>query len=153
MTCFGAIRTLHYAKEKAMKVTVEAFVRVDLDKVWAAWNNPADIVQWNAADETWHTKARAVDFREGGTFRSRMEAKNGTSGFDFEGTDTRIVATKLIQYQMSDGREVQACFVARSGGFLVTETFDAETENPPELQRHGWQAFLNSFSRHVEAKS
>ena len=82
-----------------------------------------------------------------------MEAKDGSAGFDFEGTYTRIVPRKAIEYRMSDGREVTVEFVERAKGVLVKETFDAETENTPELQRTGWQAILENFRRHVEAKS
>ena len=83
---------------------------------------------------------------------SRMEAKDGSEGFDFEGTYTRVVPHKTIEYRMGDGREVEVEFVQRAGDVLVTETFDAETENPPELQRQGWQSILDNFGRHVEAK-
>jgi uncharacterized protein YndB with AHSA1/START domain len=81
-----------------------------------------------------------------------MEVKDGSQGFDLEGTYTRVVPQKTIEFRMSDGREVQVEFVERAGGVLVRETFDAETENPPELQRTGWQAILDNFRRHVEAK-
>lgn len=135
-----------------MKITVETVVNAKLDKVWNAWNNPADIKQWNTAQEDWHTTQSTVDLREGGKFSSRMEAKDGSMGFDFEGTYTRIVPHKLIEYRMSDGREVQVELVERADGVLVKETFDAETENPPELQRTGWQAILDNFGRYVEAK-
>lgn len=136
-----------------MKIKIEALVRAEPEQVWVAWNSPEDIMQWNAAHESWHTTASTVDLREGGTFRSRMEAKDGSAGFDFEGTYTRIVPRKLIEYEMSDGREVQVEFSARSNGVLVTETFDAETENAPDLQRQGWQAILDNFARHAETKS
>jgi uncharacterized protein YndB with AHSA1/START domain len=135
-----------------MKITVERTVKAKLDQVWNAWNNPADIKQWNSAQEDWHTTRSSVDLREGGKFASRMEAKDGNEGFDFEGTYTRIVPRKTIEYRMSDGREVEVEFVEREGGVLVKETFDGETENPPELQRQGWQAILDNFGRHVEAK-
>ena len=135
-----------------MKITVETVVNAPLKQVWDAWNNPADIKQWNAAQDDWHTTRSTVDLREGGKFLSRMEAKDGSVGFDFEGTYTRIVPHKTIEYQMSDGRQVTVEFVERDGGVLVTETFDAETENPPELQRTGWQAILDNFGRYVEAK-
>lgn len=135
-----------------MKITVERVVKAKPNQVWDAWNNPADIKQWNAAQDDWHTTRSAVDLREGGKFSSRMEAKDGSAGFDFEGTYTRIVPHKTIEYQMSDGREVKVEFVERAGGVLVKETFDAETENPPEVQRQGWQAILDNFGRHVEAK-
>jgi uncharacterized protein YndB with AHSA1/START domain len=135
-----------------VKITVETLVRADSGKVWAAWNTPADIMQWNAASDDWHTTASSVDLREGGTFRARMEAKDGSTGFDFEGTYTRVVPGKLVEYRMSDGREVRVEFADRPDGVLVTETFDAETESSAELQRQGWQAILDTFARHVETK-
>jgi len=135
-----------------MKITVEKVVNAKLNDVWNAWNNPADIKQWNSAQDDWHTTQSSVDLREGGTFRSRMESMDGSEGFDFEGTYTRIVPQKTIEYRMSDDREVKVEFVERADGVLVKETFDAESENPPELQRSGWQAILERFGRHVEAK-
>jgi len=135
-----------------MKITVETLVKAELNKVWDAWNDPADIRQWNTAQEDWHTTKSTVDLRDGGKFLSRMEAKDGSAGFDFEGTYTRIVPQSVIEYRMSDGREVKVEFVKRPGGVLVKETFDAETENTPELQRQGWQAILDNFGRHAEAK-
>lgn len=135
-----------------MKITIETVVRSELDKVWDAWNNPEDIKQWNSAQDDWHTTESMVDLREGGKFSSRMEAKDGSVGFDFEGTYTRIVPGEMIEYRMSDGREVTVEFIGRADGVAVKETFDAETENPPELQREGWQAILDNFGRHVEAK-
>ncbi len=135
-----------------MKITVETVVKAQPDEVWDAWNNPRDIEQWNTAQADWHTTRSAVDLREGGTFQARMEARDGTAGFDFEGTYTRVVPHKIIEYRMSDGRGVTVEFVERAGGVLVNVTFDAETENPPELQRTGWQAILDNFGRYVEAK-
>jgi uncharacterized protein YndB with AHSA1/START domain len=132
---------------------VETVVKSGLDDVWNAWNNPADIKEWNAAADDWHTTSSTVDLREGGQFTARMEAKDGSAGFDFEGTYTRIVPNRIIQYRMSDGREVEVEFTERAGGVHVRETFDAETENTPELQRQGWQAILDNFGRHVEARS
>jgi uncharacterized protein YndB with AHSA1/START domain len=134
-----------------MKVTVETVVKAELNKVWDVWNTPEDIKQWNTAQADWHTTKSTVDLREGGKFLSHMEAKDGSEGFDFEGTYTRIVPKKAIEYRMSDGREVKVEFVEDPGGVLVKETFDAETENTPELQRQGWQAILDNFGRHVEA--
>jgi uncharacterized protein YndB with AHSA1/START domain len=135
-----------------MKITVETTVKAKPAKVWDAWNTPADIQQWNTAQDDWHTTRSTVDLREGGRFLSRMEAKDGSVGFDFEGTYTRIVPRKTIEYRMDDGREVQVEFAERGGGVHVKTTFDAETENPPELQRAGWQAILDNFGRYVEAK-
>ncbi len=135
-----------------MKITVETLVKAPSSKVWDAWNTPADITRWNAAQDDWHTTRSTVDLRAGGRFTSRMEAKDGSVGFDFEGTYTRVVPQQTIEYRMSDGREVQVEFVERPGGVLVKETFDAETQNPPDLQRAGWQAILDNFGRYVEAK-
>jgi uncharacterized protein YndB with AHSA1/START domain len=135
-----------------MKITVETFIQSDLNQVWDTWNNPADIKRWNAAQDDWHTTHSTVDLREGGKFTSRMEAKDGSEGFDFEGTYTRVVPQKTIEYRMSDGREAKVDFIERDRGVLVQETFDAETENPPELQRSGWQAILDNFGRYVETK-
>ena len=135
-----------------MKITVSTIVNSDLDTVWDAWNNPQDIKQWNAAQDDWHTTHSTVDLRKGGKFVSRMEAKDGSEGFDFEGTYTEVEPGKVIAYEMSDGREVEVRFVEKSDGILVEETFDAEMENPPEMQKEGWQAILDNFRRHVEAK-
>ena len=135
-----------------MKITVERIVNAGLGKVWDAWNTPEDIRKWNAAQDDWHTTSSTVDLREGGTFSSRMEARDGSSGFDFEGTYTRVVPREVIEYRMSDGREVKVEFTERPVGVLVRETFDAESENTPELQRAGWQAILDNFARYVEAR-
>ena len=135
-----------------MKITVETVVKAGLNQVWDAWNNPADIKQWNSAQDDWHTTRSTVDLRDGGKFTARMEAKDGSAGFDFEGTYTRVVPHKTIEYRMSDGREVSVEFVERAGSVVVKETFDPATENPPEFQRQGWQAILDNFGRYVEAK-
>src|SRR5690606_12826720 len=136
-----------------MKITVETHVKAGLGKVWDAYSNPADIKQWNAARDDWHTTSSTVDLREGGAFMSRMGAKDGSAGFDFERSYTRVVPKRLIEVRMSDGREAKIEFAEHSDGILVTVSFDAETENPPELQRQGWQAILDNFGRYVEAKS
>jgi uncharacterized protein YndB with AHSA1/START domain len=136
-----------------MKITIETLVDADLGTTWTAWNDPDDIVQWNAASDDWHTTRSNVDLREGGTFSARMEAKDGSAGFDFAGTYTRIVPEKTIEYRMGDGREVRVEFVETPDGVRVKETFDAETENDVELQRQGWQAILDRFAAHVEAKA
>lgn len=133
-----------------MKITVETDVKAALNAVWDAWNNPEDIRRWNAASQDWHTPKSSVDLREGGKFSARMEARDGSEGFDFEGTYTKVLPRKLIEYRMSDGREVRVEFSEQPGRVLVRETFDAETQNPPEMQRQGWQAILDNFARHVE---
>jgi uncharacterized protein YndB with AHSA1/START domain len=134
-----------------MKITVETMIRTSRASAWAAWNSPADIKQWNAASEDWHTTESAVDLREGGAFRSRMEARDGSAGFDFEGVYTRVAPEEAITYRMSDGREVEVRFEEHADGLLVRETFDAETEHSAEMQRAGWQAILDNFRRHVES--
>jgi uncharacterized protein YndB with AHSA1/START domain len=140
------------APEAAMKITIEKLVKADLANVWSAWNTPADIEQWNAASDDWHTTNSSVDLREGGTFSARMEAKDGSFGFDFAGTYTRIVPSKTIEFRLGDGREVVIEFVAQRDGVLIIETFDAETLHTPEMQRQGWQSILDNFGRHAEAR-
>lgn len=135
-----------------MKITVETVVNAPLRQVWDAWNDPAAIVRWNAASDDWHTTRSTVDLREGGLFTSRMEAKDGSAGFDFGGTYTRIVPRQRIDYVLGDGREVEVRFEERADGVVVTNTFDAETTNSPELQRQGWRAILDSFGRYVETQ-
>lgn len=133
-----------------MKITVETFIKAPVAKVWNAYTTPGDIVQWNAASDDWHTTKASVDLREGGVFSSRMEAKDGSFGFDFAGTYTRIVPNQLIEYSFGNRTGVVE-FVEDTNGVTVRSTFDAETEHPVEQQRSGWQAILNRFTKHVEA--
>ena len=135
-----------------MKISIHTVANAPIEKVWDAYNNPADIKQWNNASDDWHTTHSTVDLREGGTFVSRMEAKDGSAGFDFSGTYTRVVPPETIEYRMEDGREVQVEFKREGDSTRVKTTFDAETLNPPELQRQGWQAILDNFARHVEER-
>jgi len=135
-----------------MKISIETRVKAPVDKVWAAWNTPEDIIQWNAASEDWHTTQSTVDLREGGRFCARMEAKDGSMGFDFEAVYTSVVPQKSLGLRMSDGREITVEFLEEPDGVLVKQAFDAETENSPELQRQGWQAILDSFGRYAESK-
>jgi uncharacterized protein YndB with AHSA1/START domain len=132
-----------------MKISVETTVAVSIARVWQAYTTPEDIKQWNAASDDWHTTAATVDLREGGDFSSRMEAKDGSFGFDFAGTYTKIVAPKLIEYTFGD-RTAQIEFAEGPNGVQVRVTFDAEATNPVEMQKQGWQAILNNFARHVE---
>lgn len=134
-----------------MKITLETKVVAPVEDVWRAWNTPDEIKQWNAASEDWHTTNATVDLRVGGAFLSRMESKDGSSGFDFSGTYTKIVEHKLIEYSLEDGRDVQVEFAAGDNGVTVRETFEAESANDAEQQRQGWQAILNNFASHVEA--
>ena len=133
-----------------MKITVETIIKAPIAKVWDAYTTPEDIKQWNAASDDWHTTKATVDLREGGTFSSRMEAKDGSFGFDFAGTYTKIVPHKLIEYTFGD-RSGAVEFVTTVNGVTVRSTFDAEKENSEEMQRQGWQAILSNFAKHVEA--
>ena len=134
-----------------MKITVEASVKAKLNQVWDAWNDPVDIKQWNTAQDDWHTTQSRVDLREGGKFLSRMEAKDGSFGFDFAGTYTQVVPHQLIEYALGDQRDVTVEFIPREAGVTVRETFDAESTHSVEQQREGWQAILDRFARHVES--
>lgn len=134
-------------------ITVETTIRAPAEVIWLAWNTPADIRQWNAASNDWHTTAAEVDLREGGRFSARMEAKDGSFGFDFGGTYTTVVAGKRLQYEMDDGRRVHIDFIDNGDDSItVRETFDAEGTHTREQQQEGWQAILDNFKRHVEAK-
>ena len=134
-----------------MKITVETMVSAPMRDVWAAYTTPADIMQWNAASDDWHTTAARVDLRPGGEFSSRMEAKDGSFGFDFAGIYTKVVTNELLEFTFGD-RAAKVEFLNGENGVLVRETFDAETEHPIEMQRQGWQSILNNFAKHVEAK-
>ena len=134
-----------------MKITVTALVAAPIEEVWLAYVTPADIVQWNAASDDWHTISSTVDLRPGGNFSSRMEAKDGSFGFDFEGTYTRVIEFELIEYSFGD-RLASVSFQQEEAGVRVMVAFDAEEENSPEDQRQGWQAILDNFARHVLAK-
>ena len=134
-----------------MKITVETLVAAPVADVWAAYATPEDIKQWNTASDDWHTTNSTVDLRVGGRFSSRMEAKDGSFGFDFAGTYTKIVPNKLIEYDFGD-RAAVVEFVPVANGVTVRVTFDAETTHTEEQQRQGWQAILNNFAKHVVAK-
>lgn len=135
-----------------MKITVTTTINSDLDTVWNRWNNPEDIRQWNTASEDWHTTQSMVDLREGGKFKSRMEAKDGSMGFDFTGIYTKVDKPNHIEYVMDDERQVSIDFKQTESGIIVTETFDAEEQHDYEFQKQGWQSILDNFARHVENK-
>ena len=134
-----------------MKITVEVIVNAPIAKVWKAYTSPSDIVQWNAASDDWHTTKASVDLRVGGEFSSRMEAKDGSFGFDFAGTYTAIVPHERIEYAFGD-RVATVEFADTAEGVHVAVTFDAESTHSEEQQRDGWQAILNNFKRHVESR-
>lgn len=134
-----------------MKITVETLVRAPREKVWLAYTTPEDIVQWNAASEDWHTTRSTVDLRVGGEFSSRMEAKDGSFGFDFAGTYTQVIPQQLLEYSFGD-RSANVEFLEAPDGVNVRVTFDAEETHSVEQQQEGWQAILDNFARHVEGQ-
>jgi uncharacterized protein YndB with AHSA1/START domain len=130
-------------------ITVDTLIAAPIDTVWRAYTTPDDIKKWNAASDDWHTTAAAVDLRVGGSFSSRMEAKDGSFGFDFTGTYTKIVTNEVIEYSLGDHRTVRVTFNQTPAGVHVCVTFGAETIHSIEQQRAGWQAILNNFAKHV----
>ena len=133
-------------------ITIETTVNAPVEKVWKTWSTPADITRWNNASEDWHTTSAENDLRAGGKFTARMEAKDGSMGFDFFGIYDKVVPQKLIEYTIGDGRKVKIIFSANGNETKVTETFETESENPIEVQRSGWQAILDNFKKYTESK-
>lgn len=133
-------------------ITVETTVHAPLAQVWQCWNNPADICRWNAATPDWHTPSASVDLREGGRFTARMEAVDGSAGFDFGGIYTRVDPQRRIDYVMDDTRKVRVEFIDDGSTVTIREILDAEATHSVEQQRQGWQAILDSFRRYVEAR-
>ena len=136
----------------SQKITVQTHVNAPIEKIWPCWTEPAHMQEWCSASADWHAPRATNDFREGGTFSIRMEAKDGSFGFDFEGTYKSIKPHESIEYVMSDGRTVVTIFSKSGDGYEVTQTFDAETENSLEQQKGGWQAILDNFKAHVESQ-
>lgn len=132
-------------------IRVQSIVKAPLPEVWRAYTDPNDVVHWNAASDDWHTTRAEVDLRVGGTFVYRMEAKDGSFGFDFGGTYQQIVPEQLLDYRFGD-RTARVEFSEGPEGVTVTVTFEAETEHPVEQQEEGWQAILNRFKSHVETR-
>ena len=132
------------------QVTIKASIKSSLNKVWGYWTSPEHIVKWNTASEDWHTTKADNDLRVGGKFMSRMEAKDGSFGFDFEGTYDEVVPHKRIAYTLDDNRKVVVTFTEKEGKTEVVETFETETENPVAMQRSGWQAILDNFNVYTE---
>ncbi|MBS0337949.1 MAG: SRPBCC family protein [Proteobacteria bacterium] len=134
-----------------MNITVETTIAAPIETIWQAWTTPEDIKQWNAASSDWHTTQASVDLRVGGTFSSRMEAKDGSMGFDFAGVYTKVEKHRLIEAAFGE-RTLKVEFVPGPNGVTVRETFEAEKTHPEEQQRAGWQAILDNFGRHVLRK-
>ena len=133
------------------RITVSAVVNAPVEKVWAVWSSPEHIVKWSNASDDWHTPKAENDLRAGGKFLSRMEAKDGSWGFDFGGVYDEVKTNELIAYTMGDDRKVTVTFAGESNTTKVTETFEAEAEHTEEMQRSGWQAILDNFKKYTES--
>lgn len=131
-------------------ITIEATVNAPVEKVWQYWNTPEHITQWNQASDDWHCPWSKNDVREGGIFSTRMEAKDGSMGFEFGGVYDLVKPNERIDYTIGDGRKVQTTFTPQGQATKVVTQFEAEKMNPVELQRGGWQAILNSFKNYAE---
>lgn len=132
-------------------ITVKATINAPIEKVWAKWSSPEDIKQWCSASDDWHVPNAENDLQQGGKFSTRMEAKDGSFGFDFGGVYDQVKTNELISYTLGDGRKVKIVFSSNGDQTDVTETFDPENQNPPEMQQAGWQAILDNFKKYTEA--
>lgn len=137
-------------KNKKQEITVQAVINSPVEKVWELYTTPEHIMQWNNASDDWHTPRAENDLRVGGKFFSRMEAKDGSVGFDFTGVYNEVKENELISYTMDDGRTVTVKFEEIPETVKITVTFEAESENPVEMQKNGWQAILNNFKKYIE---
>jgi uncharacterized protein YndB with AHSA1/START domain len=138
--------------ENKTSITINASVNAPVDQVWNYWTDPKHITQWAAASDDWHTTRAENDLRAGGQFNSRMEAKDGSFGFDFGGMYDTVDTHKQIAYTLGDGRKVDIQFAGNGEQTDIVQTFDPENENPVEMQQQGWQAILNNFKKYAEKK-
>ena len=135
------------------KITIEVLVKAPIEVVWTLWTTPADIIQWNNASDDWHTPSAQNDLKPGGKFLFRMEARDGSFGFDFGGVYDSVRTHESIAYIIGDGRKVEINFTARGTETKVVETFEAESQNSIEMQHDGWRAILNNFKKYAETRS
>ena len=134
-------------------ITVETIIAASIEKVWEFWTTPEHIVKWNNATEDWYTPYAENDLKEGGKFKYKMASKDGTMSFDLEGIYTQVIPLSAIKFTLADGRKVNVTFENKEKGVLITEKFEAETENSKELQQQGWQAILDNFKKYTENNS
>jgi uncharacterized protein YndB with AHSA1/START domain len=132
-------------------ITVESTIQAPLDRVWELWTSPGHITKWNSASDDWHTPLAENDLRVGGTFKSRMESRDGSQGFEFGGVYDEVELKQRIAYTMGDGRKVHISFSEAENGTHVSETFEAEESNSIDMQRGGWQAILDNFRKYAES--
>jgi uncharacterized protein YndB with AHSA1/START domain len=137
-------------ENKKVKITVQTTVDATIENVWKIWTTPNDIIHWNTASDDWHTTKAENDLKIGGKFSYRMEAKDGSFGFDFEGIYDTVKTNELIAYTMADGRKSIITFKQHGNKINISQTFEAETENTIELQKKGWQAIMNNFKKYTE---
>ena len=139
------------AQEKKAVLIVETIINAPVAKVWEYWTKPEHITKWNNASDDWHTTRAENDLRTGGKFSSRMEARDGSFGFDFGGMYDEVTNNEYIEYTLGDDRKVKINFMPEGNKTKITEAFEAETTNSLELQQGGWQAILNNFKKYTEA--
>lgn len=136
----------------AKMITIKATTQSPIEKVWKAWNDPAHVIQWNSPSPDWHTPRAENDFTEKGKFNYRMEAKDGSFGFDYSGAYDEIVPLQKIRFHLDDNRQVEVEFESTASGVNIVEKFEPETENPEDFQQAGWQAILDSFVKYVDER-
>ena len=136
-------------QEKTM-ITVENTVNAPVKKVWEYWTEPEHITKWNNASDDWHSPRAENDLRQGGKFAVRMEARDGSMGFDFGGIYDAVKPNEYIEYTIDDGRKVKVNFSSQGNTTKVVERFEAESINSLEMQKGGWQAILDSFKKYTE---
>jgi uncharacterized protein YndB with AHSA1/START domain len=140
-------------KHNNKTITIETTINAPVEKVWKCWTTPEDIMKWNNASPDWHTPSVKNDLRQGGKFTARMEAKDGSMGFDFAGTYDEVTLNKNISFTLEDNRKVTVIFSSSANSTRVVETFETESTNSEELQRTGWQSILDNFKKYVEKLS
>ena len=139
------------ATQNKTTITVENIINAPVEKVWECWTKPEHIIQWNNASDDWHTPRAENDLRAGGSFTSRMEAKDGSMGFDFGGVYDAVTLNEYIEYTLGDGRKVKIIFSTQGKQTKITESFEAEDTHSVEMQQGGWQAILDNFKKYTEA--
>jgi uncharacterized protein YndB with AHSA1/START domain len=133
------------------KITISALLNAPVEKIWDSWTKPEHITKWNFANDTWQCPTATNDLKVGGKYTARMEAKDGSFGFDFEAIYDAVIEKQELTYTMTDGRKATTIFVDNGSETSITTTFDAESENPVEMQQQGWQAILDNFKKYVES--
>jgi uncharacterized protein YndB with AHSA1/START domain len=133
------------------KITVETTVNAPVEKAWEYWTTPEHVTSWNSPSDDWHTPSASNDLRVGGDFSYRMEARDGSFGFDFGGTYDEVDTHRSIAYTIGDGRKVKIDFLPEGNQTRIVQTFEAENQHPIEVQRGGWQAIMDNYKKHIEA--